>query len=69
MFRLCIFLFGMIALLLGAAPNFPQIPLPFNPQDIVWSISLAHMSLDVLLMVVGVFLIIISWLFTRLAQP
>ena len=49
-------------------PNYPKIPMPIDTRAITLSISTAVFTLDVVLMVVGVFLMGIAWLFNRLAQ-
>jgi predicted membrane-bound mannosyltransferase len=68
MIRLIIFLIGLVALLVGAASHGQWIPLPFDCRSIVCSIGSAGFSLDIVLMIAGVFLILIAWLFHRLAQ-
>jgi hypothetical protein len=54
--------------LVGAASNFERIPLPFDCRSVVCSLGFASFTLDVVLMVAGVFLIVMAWVFTRLAQ-
>jgi hypothetical protein len=66
--RLIIFLLGFGALLLGAESHFQFLDLPFDCRSVICKLGLAVVSLDVLLLVVGVFLILIAWVFTRLAQ-
>jgi hypothetical protein len=68
MIRLIIFLLGLGAFLFGAASNFPSIPLPIDCRSIVWSIGPSGLTLDVILMIVGVFLMMIGWIFHRLSQ-
>lgn len=66
--RVMMFFIGFGMLLVGAASNFPSIPLPFDCRSIVCKISFTSFSLDVVLMVVGIFLILISWVMKKLAQ-
>lgn len=68
MIRLTIFLLGLAAFLFGAASNFPEIPMPIDCRSIVLSIGASGLSLDVLLMMIGVFFMIIAWIFHRLRQ-
>jgi hypothetical protein len=65
--RFLIFLVGFGLLLVGAASNYPKIPLPFDLKSIVLSpFGATTFTLDVVLMVVGVFLVIIAGVFHRL---
>jgi hypothetical protein len=68
MIRLVIFLIGLLALLAGAASNYRWYELPIDCRSIQCKIGSAVFSLDVLLMIVGIFLILIAWIFHRLAQ-
>ena len=68
MIRLGIFLLGCAMLLVGAASNFQSIPLPIDCGSIECSIGSAVFTLDVVLMIVGVFFILIAFIFHRLAQ-
>ena len=68
MIRLFIFLVGLVLFLAGAATNYRQIPMPFDLKSVAVSFGSAVFSLDVIFMVVGVFLILIAWVFTRLSQ-
>jgi hypothetical protein len=69
MIRLTIFVLGLGAFLFGAASNFPKIPMPIDCRSIVCSIGPTGLTLDVILMIIGVFLMIIAWIFHRLSQP
>ncbi len=62
------FLIGFGAFSLGAASNFESIPVPIDCRSITCSLGLVVFTLDVVLIVVGVFLMLIAWLFGRLAQ-
>jgi hypothetical protein len=64
--RLFIFLIGLGLLLVGAASNYEFIPMPIDLRSIDVSIAGAGLTLDVLLMIVGVFLILIAWIFHKL---
>ncbi len=68
MIRLIIFLIGLVLFLLGAASNFEGIPTPIDCKSIECSIGFAVFTLDVVLMVAGVFMMLIAWIFHRLAQ-
>lgn len=68
MIRFTIFLFGLAAFLLGAASNFPEIPVPIDCRAIVVSVGPSGLTLDVLLMIAGVFLMLVAWVFHRLRQ-
>ena len=68
MIRLFIFLTGLGLFLFGAASHTQWVRLPFDCRSIECSIGSAVFSLDVVLMIVGVFLILIAWVFHRLAQ-
>jgi hypothetical protein len=54
--------------LLGAASNIKSIPLPIDCTAIECSVGLAVFTLDVVLMVAGVFLMLVALVFHRLAQ-
>ena len=64
--RLIIFLVGFGTFLVGAACNYPKITLPFDCRSITFSLGTTTFTLDVVLMVVGVFLVIVAWVFHRL---
>ena len=67
MIRLLIFLVGMGMFLVGAASNYPKIQLPFDCKSVVISpFGATTFTLDVVLMVVGVFLVIVAWVFHRI---
>ena len=68
MIRLWIFIFGAVLFLLGAATNFQWFQLPFDLRSIVISVGFVSFTLDVVLLVAGVFFIFVAWLFTRLAH-
>lgn len=67
-FRLIIFVLGLGMFLLGAASNFESISLPIDCKSIDCSIGHAVFTLDVVLMVVGVFFMVIAFVFHRLQQ-
>ncbi len=69
MIRLSIFIIGFLMLLVGGAANYPQIPLPFDSSEITFTLGMVVLSLDIVLVVAGVFLIIVAWVFHKLAQP
>ena len=66
MIRLTIFLLGLGMLLAGAASNFDRIPLPMDLKTITWSLGFVAFTLDVVLIVAGVFFIVVAWVFHRL---
>jgi len=66
--RVLVFIVGFAIFLVGAASNYPRIPLPFDCRSITCTIATATFTLDVVLMTVGVFIILIAWLMKRLAQ-
>jgi hypothetical protein len=70
MIRLFIFLLGLVLFLAGAATNFERIyvRMPVDLKSVAVGIGPTVFSLDVLCMVVGVFLVLIAWVFTRLSQ-
>ena len=68
MIRLTIFLLGLGAFLFGAASNYPSISMPIDCRSIVLSIGPSGLSLDVILMIIGVFLILIALIFHKLSQ-
>ena len=63
-----IFFAGFAMFLVGAASNFPSIPLPFDCKSITCAISTTTFTLDVVMMVAGVFLIMIAWVIKKLGQ-
>ena len=66
MIRLGIFILGFGMLLVGAASHVERIQLPIDCRSITCSLGLVTLTLDVVLMVAGVFLIIMAWVFHRL---
>ena len=60
MVRVIIFLSGLGSFFIGAASYVPGVPLPINCKTIVCHIGTAALSLDLILMGVGVLLILIS---------
>ncbi|MCK4773689.1 MAG: hypothetical protein KAT30_02845 [Candidatus Krumholzibacteria bacterium] len=68
MIRLSIFILGLLMFLAGAASNFERIHLPIDLTSMECKISMVTLTLDVVLMVAGVFLILMAWVFHRLAQ-
>jgi len=65
--RFLIFLVGLGTFFVGAASNYPKIPLPWDVQSIVLSpFGSTTFGLDMVLMVVGIFLVIIAWVFHRI---
>lgn len=68
MMRLIIFLLGLGAFLFGTASNFPNIPLPIDCRSIVWAVGPSGLTLDVILMIIGVFFMLVAWIFHRLSQ-
>ena len=69
MIRRSIFIIGFLMLVSGGVPRYPQIPFPFNAAEITFTLGTVLLSLDLVLMVAGVFLIIVAWVFHKLAQP
>ena len=69
MIRRSIFIIGLLLLLAGGAPRYPQIRLPINTAEITFTLGTVYLSLDIVLMVVGVFMMIVGWVFHKLAQP
>ncbi|MCZ6765693.1 MAG: hypothetical protein O7D32_02045 [bacterium] len=69
MIRSGIFIIGLLMLLVGGAANYPQIPLPFDSTEITFTLGTVVLSLNIVLVVGGVFLIIVAWVFHKLAQP
>jgi len=68
MIRLGFFVTGAVLFLASAASNFERIPMPVDFKSIVWTVGPTALSLDVIMMVVGVFLMLIGFIFHRLAQ-
>ncbi len=66
MIRLGIFFLGLGMLLVGAASNYPRISLPFDCKSITMSLGFVTLSLDVALIIAGVFWIVVAWVFHRL---
>lgn len=69
MIRSSIFIIGFLMLLAGGAANYPQIQLPFDLTEITLTLGSVLLSLDIVLVVAGVFFIIVAWVFHKLAQP
>ena len=68
MIRLSIFILGLLMFLAGAASNYERTPMPIDLSSIECKISMVTMTLDVVLMVAGVLLMLLAWVFHRLAQ-
>lgn len=68
MIRLAIFVLGFGMFLVGAASNYEWVQLPIDCRSIVLSFGSVTFTLDVILMVVGVFLVLVAWVFHRLNQ-
>ncbi len=68
MIRLFILVIGLLLLLAGAASNFESIPFLFKLKSVAVAVGTAVFTLDVIMMVTGVFMILIAWVFTRLNQ-
>ena len=68
MIRLFILVIGLLLLLAGAASNFESIPFLFKLKSGAVAVGTAVFTLDVIMMVTGVFMILIAWVFTRLNQ-
>lgn len=68
MIRLIIFLLGLGMLLSGLAGRFSIVPMPIDLKTIPISFGAAHYTLDVVLIVAGVFLVLVSWVFHKLSQ-
>ncbi|MDH3215159.1 MAG: hypothetical protein OEN01_02575 [Candidatus Krumholzibacteria bacterium] len=66
MIRLVIFLLGLGMFLAGAASHFQHIRMPIDLRSITWSLGSVALTLDVVLMVAGVFFILVAWVFHRL---
>lgn len=66
MIRLVIFILGFGMFLVGAASHYEKVALPFDCRSIACTIGFATFSLDVVLIVAGVFLVLIAWVFHRL---
>ncbi len=66
MIRLVIFLVGFGMFLVGAASNYPKIPMPFDCKSITYSFGATAFTLDMVLMIAGVFLVIVALVFNRL---
>lgn len=61
-------LFGLAMFLVGAASNFQFIPMPVDLSSIPCAVGPAAFSMDVVLMVLGIFIMLVSWAFNKLAQ-
>lgn len=66
MIRVGIFVIGFGMLLLGAASHFERVPKPIDCRSIACTLGYVTLTLDVVLMVAGVFLILVAWVFHRL---
>ncbi|HUV35717.1 MAG TPA: hypothetical protein VMX58_02130 [Patescibacteria group bacterium] len=68
MIRMLIFLIGLVMILLGVSSRFSIVPLPVDLKTIHVSFVAASYTLDVVLMVAGIFLVLVSYVFHKLAQ-
>lgn len=66
MIRLGIFLLGVGMVFIGVANNSQRIPTFIDCKSITCSLGFVTVSLDVILMVVGVFFILVAWVFHKL---
>jgi len=66
MIRFVIFLLGLALCLVGAASKYPSIPMPIDISLESISLGLVTLAVDVVLMVVGIFLILIALVFHRI---
>ena len=66
MIRLAIFLFGFAMFLIGASNNLTWMPTLIDCKSITWSLGLVKITLDVVLMVAGIFFIVVAWVFHKL---
>jgi len=66
MIRVGIFIVGLGMLLMGALSHVERIPIPIDCRSIACSIGFVTLTLDVVLMVAGVFVIFVAWVFHRL---
>jgi len=64
--RFVLLLMGLAMVYLGVGSHYPRMPVPFESRAISWSLGFTDMSLDVILVVVGLFLVLIAWVFNRL---
>jgi hypothetical protein len=64
--RFAIFVLGFGMFLVGATSNLERVPMPIDCTSITWSIGFVTFTLDVVLMVAGVFFILVAWVFHRL---
>jgi hypothetical protein len=68
MVRLLIFLFGLGMIVLGVLSRFSVVELPVDFKTIPITFVYVSYSLDIVLMVAGLFLVLMVWLFHKLAQ-
>ena len=66
--RIFAFLVGLAMFLAGVASYFELLPLPIELKTTTVGISMTGLSLDVVLIVVGVLVMMITWVFGRLSQ-
>ena len=66
MIRLSIFVVGLGLFLVGAANRYAWFSMPIDPKSITLSIGFVSITLDVVMMVTGVFFILIAWVFHKL---
>jgi hypothetical protein len=66
--RIFLFLVGLVMFLVGAVSNFSWNPLPFNCRAVPCSVGPAVFTLDVVMMVVGVFIMIMVWVLGKLVS-
>jgi maltodextrin utilization protein YvdJ len=64
--RLSIFVVGLGLLLVGAANRYAWFAMPIDPRSITLSLGFVSITLDVIMMVAGVFFILIAWVFHKL---
>lgn len=66
MIRLGIFLLGVGMFFIGVANNVQRIPTLIDCKSITCSLGFVTVGLDVILMVVGVFFMLVAWVFHKL---
>lgn len=66
--RIFFFVIGFVTFLVGAISNFSWNPLPFDCRTILCPVGPTVFSLDVVLMVAGVFIMLIAWVLGKLVS-
>ena len=68
MIRLIVFLLRLVMIVLGLLSRFSIVAMPVDIKTIPITFIAVSYTLDVVLMVAGIFLILVAWVLHKLAQ-